>query len=37
MRRAEKRIANYIRKIGGSMVGGRPFKPGARGPKGGCP
>ncbi|MFB0840771.1 hypothetical protein [Paenibacillus oleatilyticus] len=37
MRRAEKRIENYIRKVAGSMVGGRPFKPRARGPKGECP
>ncbi|EOI3549548.1 RHS repeat-associated core domain-containing protein, partial [Cronobacter dublinensis] len=36
MRRAEKRIANYIRKVGHGMVGGRPFRPGGRGAKTGC-
>ena len=36
MRKAEKRIANYIRKVGGGIVGGRPFRPGARGAKIGC-
>lgn len=33
LRRAEKKIANFIRKVGGGMVGGRPFKPGSRGCK----
>ncbi|MBA0206295.1 hypothetical protein H0259_16715, partial [Pectobacterium aroidearum] len=36
MRRSEKKIANYIRKVGNGKVGGRPFKPGARGPKRNC-
>ncbi|AOR60335.1 hypothetical protein [Pectobacterium parmentieri] len=36
MRRSEKKIANYIRKVGNSKVGGKPFKPGARGPKRNC-
>ena len=33
LRKAEKRIANYIREVGGGVVGNRPFREGGRG----CP
>ena len=37
MRKAEGKIANYIRKVLNSEVGGRPFRPGNRGAsRGGC-
>ena len=31
LRRAERRIANFIRKVGGGIAGGRPFRRGRRG------